>query len=1326
MNKRTKLLIALFAMTAVFTCFGASCSCQSSSGSNSSIDLQKPSEYNFKLNKSTCRLSWDSEDNATYEVSEDGVNWTQVKSDRINLLDVVTTTATTKIYVRAYAGDVKGESAEFPITVQALGIPEKATYYYDETTYERGFTWEQVQGANQYQVKVTSDGVAGNWINASGTNVHTVVDTGSYAIEVRCKGFFEGDVLMIPGGASEISETINIYSAPTLRVPDTNRITWMSDIEFESYKLSITDSLGNRTIYDDVVLEGVDINLVEEGYITKTGEYDIQIIGVKDGQLYGSNIWTEFGTLNINDNEIYSFDNRQMNLVFPQSGVTVSNEQYVGKTDDPDSQVFGYSMKIDGTDSSVTGQLNIVKYGDYLDADMPVSDWRDITEITLQVYVPTQTDAEGNEITSFSGDIVSVRFEEYVATDDYAYATAGYFTQSFFGDYEATYPTDTWVTITIPCEVPYSNVLVMHHRFAALGLVGYIDEITYTKAEDRSQSYNAADYAPEGTQYIATVGRKGVLTGYQDGTRTPINLGAEYAGKQVDLTFYVKGTAVNPDNKAGFVVLSEPRFNKEGQWNAPIDANGNGIEEEDYVLSYDSTNGMDGQAHQMTEWKPYVLKNVTIPETGIIWLDPFFRFDTGMDGTMEDEVNIYIKNVDVAISQPRTVHFVTNGGVEMDDIIMSAGDSFVDFDTKYVPSKDNAIFEGWYLTSTFDAGTRVGTDITSLPMDGDKEVTVYAKWDSYTAKAQYYWYTGENIGTYFGGQAAKVLLDGAKAGDEVTLTMKVKTSQDGTDGASIKLYQTYRDTEWLDKTDEGGYWGGVSMNPATESGWREITMTVTLQQDGYVWLGVANENPASGQCWVYIKDVTYEILDLGEYKAQYYWYTGENIGTYFGGQATKILVNGGKIGDEVTLTMQVKTSLDGTEGASIRLYQTYADTEWLDQTNVDGYYDGAKLNPATESGWREITITATLKQDGYVWLGVANEVPASGQCWVYIKDVTYVVSENYTIHFETNGGEAIEDAVLSADTSLVDFDATYAPSKTNAFFEGWYLSETFEAGTRVGTDITSLTGEDRQLTVYAKWDNYTAKAQYYWYTGSNIGTWFGGQAAQIALDGCKAGNVVTLTMKVKTSQDGTEGASARLYHSYRDTEWLDRTDEGGYSDGAKLNPATQSGWREITMTVTLKQDGYVWLGVANENPSLGQCFVYMKDISFEVAYAYKAQYYSSVNRWFGGQATKVLLDGYKTGDEVTLTMKVKTSQDGTESASIRLYQTYADTEWIGSNNEDGYYGGAKLNPATESDWREISITVTLKQDGYVWLSVANENPSLGQCWVYIKDVVVTA
>ena len=132
----------------------------------------------------------------------------------------------------------------------------------------------------------------------------------------------------------------------------------------------------------------------------------------------------------------------------------------------------------------------------------------------------------------------------------------------------------------------------------------------------------------------------------------------------------------------------------------------------------------------------------------------------------------------------------------------------------------------------------------------------------------------------------------------------------------------------------------------------------------------------------------------------------------------------------------------------------------------------------------------------------------------------------------------------------------------------------------------------------------------------------------------------------------------------------------------------------------------------------------MKDVSYEVAPDYKAQSYSNQGAWFGGQAAKVLLDGCKTGDVVTLTMKVKTSQDGTSAGNYKLYQSYADSEWVG-NVADGFSDGVVLNAAGESGWREIQITVTLKQDGYVWLAVSNTSPSAA-CEVSIKDVAVKA
>ena len=643
MKKRVLLFLAACILSAICTAFLTSC------GKESKAD------YDFKLNAATCRLSWTEESGVSYEVSEDKTNWIQLERARVNLLDVVTKETTTKIYVRSYSGNKKGAIAEYPITVSALGVPDKPTAYLNQTTYERGFKWNKVQGADQYQVRVTTDGVQGNWVNASGSNMHIITSGGEHKIQVRCKGFFENNVLMIPVRASEISESIFVYQAPVLRVPDIDCITWMSSVNFDSYKLSITDALGKVALYDNIVLDDVHIDLVKEGYITKTGEYDIQIIGVKNGEFYGSNIEKQFGTSNVNSHEIYSFDNRKYNTTQEQPGVMITDEQYYGK----DDGLAGYSLKFDGTDPDLKGQMNLIQYATNSATETPVTDWRDITEISFMVYVPSaQKDKDGNDITIeyFPGDIIYPRFEAYNSSNDYNYATAGFTTRSFFYDYGGSFPTDDWVEFRIPCEIPYSNVLVMMNNFGWYGLVGYVDEIVYTESEDRSASYNAAAKTSEGewiiapadTKWVVTAGRTSLinveLNGYFDGRRTEINLGTELAGKTVDLEFKIKGSAKTPGTTPGFIICYEPNYLIEGQQNAPIDANGNGVEGE-YL--YHSVNFLNGQAHQTDEWIPYVVYDITIPENGIIWLDAFADWGVShnYDVSMDYEVNIYIKEI---------------------------------------------------------------------------------------------------------------------------------------------------------------------------------------------------------------------------------------------------------------------------------------------------------------------------------------------------------------------------------------------------------------------------------------------------------------------------------------------------------------------------------------------------------------------------------------------------------------------------------------------------------------------------------------------------------
>ena len=696
----------------------------------------------------------------------------------------------------------------------------------------------------------------------------------------------------------------------------------------------------------------------------------------------------------------------------------------------------------------------------------------------------------------------------------------------YFGKVMNTY---SWVGSTPKYALVATNAVEYNNLSA--GLAGYSTK--YFELDNVEDTSGILDTYDTGYEYALEFSTSTGAWNNQNLT-TIIDLGSGYAGKTLAVSMMVCGTAnAEGEEKLGFNVYRTFAIPREK------------------------------------------LSSMTWSEvTGTCTLDENGQWNVGACcwGEPLEAYCIYVK--DVTYEPYYTVHFATNGGDEISDVQIPADTSLVNFDASYKTSKSYALFDGWYTTSTFDAGTRVGTDITSIPVNGNYEFTVYAKWDNYTAFAQYYWPTGVNTGSYFGGQAVQIPLAGRETGDKVDVTMRVKTSLDGTEGASVRLYHSYADTEWIaSNADADGYWGGAVLNPATESGWRQVKITVELKQDGYVWLAVASENPGLGRCYVYIKDVTFE--------------------------------------------------------------------------------------------------------------------------------------PHYTVHFVTNGGNAVSDVVIPVDTSLVNFDATYSTSKSNAFFDGWYTTSTFDAGTRVGTDITSIpVNGNYEFTVYAKWDNYTATSHYY----SNQGAWFGGQAAQIPLAGREIGNIVEITMKVKTSLDGTEGASVKLYQTYADTQWIGNVADG-YWSGAALDPATESGWREITITVELKQNGYVWLAVANETPELGQCFVYIKDITFEYLYDYQFTYSGN---WFSS-GTATILTGQAANADLVLSMQVKTSIDGTTTTNPYIGSFESTT------TSDGNFTNGGTLDVSATGWREIIVTVKANDSGDVLLGLGRY--AEGSAFtVYIKDV----
>ena len=232
---------------------------------------------------------------------------------------------------------------------------------------------------------------------------------------------------------------------------------------------------------------------------------------------------------------------------------------------------------------------------------------------------------------------------------------------------------------------------------------------------------------------------------------------------------------------------------------------------------------------------------------------------------------------------------------------------------------------------------------------------------------------------------------------------------------------------------------------------------------------------------------------------------------------------------------------------------------------------------------------------------------------------------------------------------------------------------------------------------------------------SNSGSWFGGEAARIPLEGAKAGDTVVLSMLVKTSQDGVAGSVIKLYQET--AQWIDPTMGANYASGVMLSPAASGGWREVRLKVTLIEDGYVWLAAGSQNPTLGECDVTIKDVAVMNGSLYIANNNASGGAWFGGESARVAVAGAKTGDTVVLELQIMTTLDGTDGATVKLYQT--NSQWQGASSDENYDKAVSLLPAEAGGWRSVSIEVTLAEDGFVWLGVGNETSALGECFVYI-------
>ena len=491
-----KLLITAFALVASCMAFVA---CGEGGNSSGAVPTD------FSLNTKG-ELSWDGVEGATsYEVSV-GDQVKTVTKTKQDLFELITTPGSYTVSVSATGG----KAATYSLTAVQLDTPSTPVIVEDSDTHAVRFVWEGGANTRSYLQEVNG---SGRWVSNT-ENYYEISSAGTYSIAVKAKAYAAKQVLYLESEASATSETYEYVQGPIVELWDVGVINWSVEdgVEYDSFNLWANGEKIKENV--QTTDEGYNLTGGDDPAITKTGEYNIQIEAVKDGQSYWSNMLMEVGTYNVNENEIYSFDNRQLRTPpLPIDGFTVSNEQYHGDS--------GYSLRYDATKS---GQINLVRYADGTDNFI---DYKTIITISYWVYIEPISGVEGNFPAS---DLPAPKWEK-------AWNNGATYKQVFFRATEGV-PYGQWTKVTFEnVQNAYSDVLILSFiKELGQDYVIYIDDITYDAIWD-DVSKDDAQYEAQFTAYASQSGS------WQSYETVAVDLGSQYANQKVMLTMQVCGNA---------------------------------------------------------------------------------------------------------------------------------------------------------------------------------------------------------------------------------------------------------------------------------------------------------------------------------------------------------------------------------------------------------------------------------------------------------------------------------------------------------------------------------------------------------------------------------------------------------------------------------------------------------------------------------------------------------------------------------------------------------------------------------------------------------------
>ena len=540
-------------------------------------------------------LSWEAVADATeYQITvSDGKS--SLNENKLDLLEVITEAGQYTISVKAYVGKKVVKAGEFSFTAVKLTTPTKPVVETDAETHAVRFVWQGDANTRSYLHSIND----GKWI----TNTEGFFDitaTGDYAISVKAKGYASGNVLYLESDMSEKSDEFSFLQGPVLGIESINVIRWSSETEFESFNL-----WANGTkIKENVVSDDAGYNLItgDNPAITETGEYRLQIEAIKDGKSYFSNMLEDVGTSNINENELYSFDNRVAKFTTVKNGVSISSEQFHGN--------HGYSLRLEFTAGE---QLNLIKYA-YQGFQNDI-DFRNIKKISYWVYVPSILGYEGD---TFPADGLPGWKWEKKWTNIKDGERIPTYKQVRFNATEGI-PFDTWTKIEIDnLESPYSDVFILSIlKPITENYVIYIDDIRYEELYTE-ESVSGAEFVVE---YNTAAAKAGSWQGFNS---TAIDFGAENANRTFDVTMEVCGTATAGvgTETVGLFFNVEPDADPTDYLRSYIDSA--------KISSLDIWNKVKVKVKTDAEGKAYV--------TGMFW-------GTLPEGITRSAYKIYIKNI---------------------------------------------------------------------------------------------------------------------------------------------------------------------------------------------------------------------------------------------------------------------------------------------------------------------------------------------------------------------------------------------------------------------------------------------------------------------------------------------------------------------------------------------------------------------------------------------------------------------------------------------------------------------------------------------------------